>query len=155
MSRTVYANGVIATQTRRAIRRFVLHTRYAFRGTLLRMSTVIPLPAPTADRLNDLVQRNVLGELARRRVTQRQAAAMLGQSEQAFSDKLRGRTRLTLDDLQRLAELLGMEPEALLRRPEGWAPRGSNSQPAVYTSAQVIRGPWAPRLVASVAAVSA
>lgn len=76
----------------------------------------MPLPAPENDRLNDLVMDNVLAELARRRVTQRQAARSLGISEATFSDRVRGRTRLTLDDIERFAALLDVDPADLLAR---------------------------------------
>lgn len=80
------------------------------------MSTVTPLPLVESDRLNNTVMGNVLAELAWRRVSQRQAARALGISEQAFSDRVRGRTRLTVDDLERLAELLDVEPGELVTR---------------------------------------
>ncbi len=86
------------------------------------MSTVTPLPLAQHDRLNDVVTTNLLAELARRRVTQRAAARALGISEQAFSDRVRGRTRTTLDDLQAYSLLLGINPAALLVRPEGLEP---------------------------------
>ena len=83
----------------------------------------MPLPAPENDRLNDLVMDNVLAELARRRVTQRQAARSLGISEATFSDRVRGRTRLTLDDIERFAALLDVDPaELLARRGRGGTP---------------------------------
>jgi len=61
--------------------------------------------------------RKVLSE---QRMTQREVAAAMRVSEGALSDKLRGRRRFTLDDLDRLARYLGitlgqlLEPPALL-----------------------------------------
>ena len=91
---------------------------------------IVPLPAPNPSRLNDVTLSNITAELGRRRLSARRAAHLLGMSQQAVSDRLNGRTRINLDDVQRFAELFGVDPTSLLRRPEGWAPRGSNPEPA-------------------------
>lgn len=102
------------------------------------MSAVTPLPAGDLDRLNDVVMSNVLAELGARRVTQREAAKALGISEQAFSDRVRRRTRITLDDVERFAEMLGLEPFDLLvprrtRMGSAELPRlDSNQKPSGY-----------------------
>lgn len=53
-------------------------------------------------------------------MTQAAAAAAMGITQSAFSDKMHGRRRFTLDDLERFSESLGislgqlLEPPALL-----------------------------------------
>ncbi|WP_350339677.1 helix-turn-helix domain-containing protein [Actinotalea lenta] len=84
---------------------------------------ITPLPAPSPDRLNDVVLANITAELGRRRLSARRAAALVGMSQQAVSDRLNGRTRLNLDDVQRFAELFGMDPTELLVRHQGLEPR--------------------------------
>jgi transcriptional regulator with XRE-family HTH domain len=79
------------------------------------MASITPMPAPRTSRLNDIVQENVLAELARRRLTGRQAAPMMGLTRQTLSDKLRGRTRITADDIETFAEFFEMEPGDLVR----------------------------------------
>ncbi len=51
-------------------------------------------------------------------MTQRAAADAMGISEQALSDKLRGRRRFTLVNLERLAEHFGITLSQLLEPPE-------------------------------------
>lgn len=52
--------------------------------------------------------------LDERGIRQHHVAAALGVTQSAVSDRLRGRTPFTLQDLERLRELLGMEPWELL-----------------------------------------
>ena len=64
--------------------------------------------------------------LASRGIRQVDAAAALGLSQQATSDRLRGRTPFTLADLERLAELLGI-PVADLVQPRADQPMGATA----------------------------
>lgn len=64
-------------------------------------------------------------ELAHRGIRQRQAAPAIGLSQQALSDRLTGRTPFTLPDLERLAELLGIDVLELLQ------PRQVGAEPVV------------------------
>ncbi|WP_372593576.1 helix-turn-helix domain-containing protein [Actinotalea sp.] len=75
------------------------------------------------DDLTDVVTSNVRAEIARRRLSQRRACVGLGLSQQALSDRLTGRVRLTIDDLARFASFLGLEPSELLVRHQGLEPR--------------------------------
>ncbi len=87
------------------------------------MALIEPLPEP--EGLAAIAQSNILGELGYRRLSQRRFARALGVSEQSFSDKLRGKTRLTLDDLDQIAGLLDVDPaELLTRRGRGGTPLG-------------------------------
>lgn len=81
-------------------------------------------------------------------------ARSLGLSRPSLSHRLAGRVEWTLSDVDAVAEYYGEERGYLLgmvdRLPKaaasGWAPRGSNPQPTVWESAQVIplrRGPVA------------
>lgn len=54
--------------------------------------------------------------LALRRITQTQAAAALGVSQQALSRRLVGAVPLTVDELMALAKLLDVDPAWLLAR---------------------------------------
>lgn len=53
----------------------------------------------------------------RRRVTQAQVAQRLGIGQSTVSAKLRGRVSVSIHDLYAIADLLGVDPSALL--PEG------------------------------------
>ncbi|WP_366246816.1 helix-turn-helix transcriptional regulator [Cellulomonas sp. 73-145] len=85
--------------------------------------SVIPFPERDYTNLGDVAQANLRAALARRQVPQEAVASLLGLSQQAVSDRLRGRVKLTVDDLGRLADLLGLEPAELLVRHQGLEPR--------------------------------
>lgn len=53
--------------------------------------------------------------LRQRGITQQQAGPVLGLSQQALSDRLTGRTAFSLADLERLADLLGIDVRELLQ----------------------------------------
>jgi hypothetical protein len=53
-------------------------------------------PGPWDD-LNDITIDNVRAEVARRRLSMRGAAIAMGMSQQRLSDKMNGRSRLTLN----------------------------------------------------------
>jgi transcriptional regulator with XRE-family HTH domain len=86
-------------------------------------SEVIAFPEVGYDSLGDVVSSNLRAEVARRRIPQEQLAARLGMSQQAVSDRLRGRVKMSVDDLGRLADLLGLQPAELLVRHLGLEPR--------------------------------
>ena len=65
-------------------------------------------------------------ELARRGIRQVDVALALGLSQPAISDRLRGRTPFTLADLERLAELLGVNVAELLQ-PRSCQPLGETA----------------------------
>ena len=88
-------------------------------------------PAP----LSIVVAANVRAEAARRGLTQAKMAALLGMSRMAMSDRFRGRTPWTLDELEDLARKFGTTVEDLLARPKGFEPLtfwlGASEPPAV------------------------
>lgn len=64
-------------------------------------------------------------------ITLKALAESLEMSKQSFYDRLRGKTTLSVDDLDRLAEELEVPVGVLLDDPHAWyAPRGSNPEPA-------------------------
>ena len=117
------------------------------------MSTNLTALVPLAQRpLHERVAAVIRAEMARFDITQVRLASALGVKQQTISSKKSGKTPFSLDELEIVAPLFGMTPEDVLRaarelRPvdpdgAGWAPWGSNPEPADYTSAQVIVGPW-------------
>lgn len=116
------------------------------------MSTQLTTLVPLAQRpLHERVAATVRAEMARYDVTQAQIAARLGVSQQAVSSKKSGKTPFTLDELEAIAPLFEMTADELVRgervhRPVGpagaggWAPWGSNPQPADQTS-DLVSGP--------------
>ena len=72
--------------------------------------------------LSEVVAANIRAEGARRGWTQSDVATRLGQSRMWVSDRYRGRTPWTIDELDRVAELLGLDTVDLLARPKGFEP---------------------------------
>ncbi|MCB9377118.1 MAG: helix-turn-helix transcriptional regulator [Microthrixaceae bacterium] len=62
----------------------------------------------------DSLINNIRAEMARRRVDQGDIARLLGLSRNAVSDRLRGRSRIQLDELQAIATFLQVPLEQLL-----------------------------------------
>jgi transcriptional regulator with XRE-family HTH domain len=89
-------------------------------------------PSATAS-LSERVAEEIRVLLARRRIRQSQLARELGQSEQWVSVRLRGVQPIDLNDLQRIAEVLGVTPTELLPRASS-APKPAS---LTYPSAQV------------------
>lgn len=58
---------------------------------------------------------NILAELGRRRISQRTLAKELGLSPTAVHMRLRGQTRISSDELVKIAALLDVEPGSLLK----------------------------------------
>lgn len=83
------------------------------------------LPAATTRTYAELVSGEVRAECARREITQRDLAKLLGMSQQAVSDRWRGRTPWSLNETERLEGVLGLARGALLVaavRPKGFEP---------------------------------
>jgi ribosome-binding protein aMBF1 (putative translation factor) len=80
---------------------------------------VHPRPAPTLKRdgLARLCASAIRFEAARRGLSQMQIAAEVGLSRAAVSDRFRGRTAWTLDQVGVIAELFGCDPAVLVNEP--------------------------------------
>jgi hypothetical protein len=80
---------------------------------------VRPRPAPTLNRdgLACLCASAIRFEAARRGLSQMQIAAELGLSRAAVSDRFRGRTAWTLDQVGVIAQLFGCDPAVLVKEP--------------------------------------
>ncbi|WP_182112918.1 helix-turn-helix domain-containing protein [Actinotalea sp. JY-7876] len=76
---------------------------------------------------SEFVTGNVRAEMARHGVTQRLIAKAIGKTQQAVSYKLSGRSALTVDELQRIAALLGVPTAALLEAPTTNDERGMSA----------------------------
>lgn len=76
------------------------------------MSTLRAVPEPS--RLNDRIAREVRAELARRGLTQLDLANAIGLSQASVSERLRGKTPFTSDDIERVADALGVHPSVLV-----------------------------------------
>lgn len=75
------------------------------------MSTLHVVPPA---RLRDLVAAEVRAEMGRQQVTQVQLSRAIGMSQQSLSERLRGKTPFTTDDLDTIADALGVHPAVLL-----------------------------------------
>jgi ribosome-binding protein aMBF1 (putative translation factor) len=82
-------------------------------------AVVRPRPAPTLKRdgLARLCASAIRFEAARRGLSQMQIAAEVGLSRAAVSDRFRGRTAWTLDQVGVIAELFGCDPAVLVNEP--------------------------------------
>ncbi len=82
-------------------------------------ATIHPQPAPTLNRdgLARLCAATIRFEAARRGLSQAQIAAELGLSRGAVSDRFRGKTAWTLDQVGMLAQLFGCDPAVLVNEP--------------------------------------
>lgn len=86
------------------------------------------------------VAQNVRAEASRRSMTQERLATVLGMSQQAISDRLRGRTPLTLDELDVLAAAFGMTVTELIdgsRSPDPAGPVSSPDAPLAQLAEQL------------------
>ena len=61
------------------------------------------------------VADNIRAEMARKRVTQQAAADALRMSQPAFSARMSGKTPLDVNELFAIADLLAVDPAALLK----------------------------------------
>lgn len=84
--------------------------------------------------IDAVVAANVRARLAWRKITGQQAAKLLGLSQQSMSNKLRGVTPFSFQQLVELAELVGMEdPGPFYRLPEGFPPLLSEVSVSAWT----------------------
>lgn len=81
--------------------------------------------------MSDVVRRNIAAEAARQGIRQTDLAAAFGLSRGPMSERFRGVTAWTLDDVERAADVLGV-PLAVLLLPR----LDSNQQPSGYAFAQ-------------------
>jgi len=82
--------------------------------------TICDMTAHVAERrgaLSEVVAANVRAECARRGWHQGVVAERMGMARNAVSDRARGRTPWTLDEVAQLAVLFGVEVSELLARP--------------------------------------
>lgn len=88
----------------------------------------------TLKDVHTVVAANVRARLAWRELSGSTAAAHLGMSQQAMSNKLRAVTPFSTDQLVRLAELVGLEdPGPFFRIPEGFPPPISEESESAWT----------------------
>jgi transcriptional regulator with XRE-family HTH domain len=67
-----------------------------------------------SETLNSRTAANIRAELARRRITQEEFAELLGMGRTSVTAMLLGQTAITLPKLERIAEVLELEPSKLL-----------------------------------------
>lgn len=65
----------------------------------------------------DVISANIRAELARRRGAQADLAELLSCSQGAISDRMRGRTRFQIEELEAIAAFLEVPLEHLLATP--------------------------------------
>lgn len=92
------------------------------------MSTLTVVPNQP-DRLTEQVAAEVRAHMARVRINQTQLAEALGITQSSVSKRLRGVIAFDTDELQRVAELLGVHPAVLL----GGAPGNTPEPPSRNT----------------------
>lgn len=110
------------------VKHFVTPRRVAY-GDRFRWATcyvtICDMTAHVAERrgaLSEVVAANVRAECARRGWHQGVVAERMGMARNAVSDRARGRTPWTLDEVAQLAVLFGVEVSELLARPKGFEP---------------------------------
>lgn len=89
------------------------------------MTTQELAPAAPSTTYSELMRGEVKAECARRDLNQRGLAALMGMSQQAVSDRWRGRTPWALNEIELLESVLGLTRGALLLaavRPKGFEP---------------------------------
>ena len=77
--------------------------------------------------LSEQVAEEIRVLMARRRLRQSQLARLVGENDQWMSVRLRGVQPIDLNDLQRIAEALSVDPISLLPTAAGGPTRGSGS----------------------------
>lgn len=77
------------------------------------MSTLKAVPDQPA-RLTDRVADEVRANMARARMTQTDLAGVLGLTQSAVSKRLRGKIAFSVDELEMVADALGVHPAVLL-----------------------------------------
>jgi transcriptional regulator with XRE-family HTH domain len=81
------------------------------------------LEFPAQDTFAQVVASNIRAEVARRGIEQQQLARALGMSQAAVSDRFRGKTAWTLNDVEAVAHVLRATTSDLLVRHQGLEPR--------------------------------
>lgn len=82
----------------------------------MKMEAMALLNLAKSETLADRVATEILSELARRRQSQAKLAAALGKAPMWVSDRLSGKTQITVNDLERIAEALELKVGDLLPR---------------------------------------
>jgi transcriptional regulator with XRE-family HTH domain len=77
------------------------------------MSTLKVVPDQPS-RLTDRVADEVRANMARARMTQTDLAVVLGLTQSAVSKRLRGKIAFSVDELEKVADALGVHPAVLL-----------------------------------------
>lgn len=77
------------------------------------MSTLRVVPDQPS-RLSDRVAAEVRANMARARMTQTDLALALGLTQSAVSKRLRGKIAFSVDELEKIADVLGVHPATLL-----------------------------------------
>src|SRR6185295_15359140 len=88
----------------------------------------------TQKRLGPAVAEEVRALLARRRISGVQFAKQIGKSQPYFSRRLNGDVSFDLDDLEVIAEVLGIEVGDLFPSKEGGSNRNFDPAPAERTA---------------------
>lgn len=99
----------------------------------------------TRGALHLAVAANIRAEAARRGWTQQQLADRIGLGRISMSDRYRGRTAWSLDEVEQVADAMGLQVADLLARPEGIEPPtfwlGADHTLTVERTAQSPKGP--------------
>ena len=75
-----------------------------------------------ASSLSEIVAENVRAESARRGYSQSSLARALGMQQTQISRRWRGAMSWSLDEIEQVASILGIEATCLIARPEGFEP---------------------------------
>lgn len=86
---------------------------------------ILPITPRT---LSEVVAANIRAEVARAGLSQADLAREFGVPASWVSTRYRGKARWSLDDMQRVADLLGLPPSRLVELPR----LDSNQQPSGY-----------------------
>lgn len=68
--------------------------------------------------LNHLASSNIRAELARRNISASQAAGAIGVSKQVFSNRMTGKKPFNIEELEKLANYMGIQVFDLLKDSE-------------------------------------
>lgn len=102
------------------------------------MSTLRVVPDQPS-RLRDRVATEVRANMARARMTQTDLAVVLGLTQSAVSKRLRGKIAFSVDELELVADALGVDPATLL------GGRGDTPQPPRPTTCGLFDAAFTPR----------
>ena len=88
---------------------------------------------------SEIIRDEVKAECGRRGISQRALARAMGLVQPSISDRWRGRIPWTLDEVERLEPVLGLDRGALLFR---CARRDSNPQPSDLSPLEQFAAAW-------------